>query len=100
MRKKCFLLAISFFIFICQSKASSSLRSDTIDIRKTIIVFDITDFTSKNIFAKATLNIQSKKNNVSQILFDLEGLMVDSVFVNNINSTFSHTGQTLTINNS
>ena len=99
MRKKCFLLAISFFIFICQSKASSSLRSDTIDIRKTIIVFDITDFTSKNIFAKATLNIQSKKNNVSQILFDLEGLMVDSVFVNNINSTFSHTGQTLTINN-
>jgi aminopeptidase N len=100
MRKKRFLLAISFFVFICQSKATSFLRSDTIDIRKTIIVFDITDFANKNIFAKASLDIQAKKNNVSQLLFDLEGLTVDSVFVNGINSTFSHTGMTLTINNS
>lgn len=72
-------------------------RSDTLDIRKTIIKFNITDFGTKNIIGETTLDIRSKLNGVSSLLFDLEGLTVDSVFFNNSPAIYSHSGFTLQV---
>jgi aminopeptidase N len=80
------------------AQAASSLRSDTLDIRKTIIDFNITDFVTKNIFAKATLDIQCKMNGVNQMVFDLEGLTVDSILINNSLVSYSTNGFYLTVN--
>lgn len=79
----------------CQAAGAS--RSDTIDIRKTIIEFNITDFITKNISARAVLDVKSQMNNVSELVFDLEGLTVDSTKVNGTITSFSHTGPFLKI---
>lgn len=93
----------SILVFIClgfssQNYAATAQRSDTLDIRKTIIHFNITDFGSKIIFGHATLGIKSKMNNVSTILLDLEGLSVDSVHVNGAITTYTHNGMNLSVN--
>lgn len=93
---------ISFLLLICCLQgdsvfAASASRSDTIDIRKTIIDFTITDFATKIISAKTTLDIKSKLNNVTELIVDLEGLTVDSVFVNNVPYGFSFTSTTIHI---
>lgn len=89
----CFVLFNSPF----QIFAAPSERSDTLDIRKTKIEFTITDFTTKNIFAKTTLDIQSKMNNINELNFDLEGLVVDSAKIDGSLVTFSHTASLLNI---
>jgi len=80
------------------ARAASSLRSDTIDIRKTIIHFDITDFVNKNILGHAQIDLSCKQNNVNEFVFDLEGLTVDSVLINNSLCTFTQVGMDLKIN--
>ncbi len=91
------ILGASFFLGNeCQAAGAS--RSDTIDIRKTIIEFNITDFITKNISAKAVLDIRSKMNNVNELVFDLEGLTVDSTKVNGAITSFTHIGPFLKIN--
>ncbi|GBL35081.1 aminopeptidase N [Filimonas sp.] len=77
--------------------AASALRSDTIDIRKTTIDLTITDFSSHVISAKTTLDIRSKLNNVNTVLFDLQGLTVDSVKVNGTLNTYTYLSPTLSI---
>lgn len=98
MKKIFYFLLFAFFILQFNSKAASNLRSDTIDIRKTIIEFNITDFISKNISASCKLDIKSKMNNVNELVFDLEGLTVDSTKVNGVVQTFFHQNQFLKIN--
>lgn len=87
----CFVLMNVYLI------ASPASRSDTLDIRKTKIEMNITDFVSKNITGKSSLLIKSKQNNVQQALFDFEGLSVDSVLSNGQLLTFTHSLQTLNI---
>lgn len=77
--------------------ASPASRSDTLDIRKTKIEMNITDFVSKNIIGKSSLLIKSKMNNVQQVLLDIEGLSVDSVISSGQSLAFTHTFQTLNI---
>lgn len=98
MKKILILVLLACFSFNIDIQAATALRSDTVDIRKTIIDFNITDFITKNISAKSVLDIQSKMNNVNELLFDLEGLTVDSTKVNGTLTTFTHTGQDLRIN--
>lgn len=98
MNKKIASFLILFFLIgHVQTFAASSLRSDTIDIRKTIIDFTITDFSTKIIFAKTSLDIRSKLNNVNELAFDLEGLIVDSVYFNGLAQSFSHSNAILKI---
>ncbi|MEZ5047125.1 MAG: M1 family aminopeptidase [Chitinophagaceae bacterium] len=97
-----FFLSLVFSICLLSSHtlwSANASRSDSIDIRKTIIEMDILDFSSKNINAKATISIRSKQNNINQVLFDLEGLTVDSVWMNGTSASFNHIGQTLTVIN-
>lgn len=58
----------------------------------------MSDFITKNIYAESHIHIQSKMNNVNIIRFDLEGLTVDSVKINGLNTTWNHNGSLLTIN--
>ncbi len=97
MRKFPLLLFFLCAYSSCVIHAASSLRSDTIDIRKTIIDFTITDFIGKNIQAKAVLDIRCKMNNISEIHFDLEGLITDSVVSNNQQWGFQQNGAELQI---
>lgn len=97
MRGKLFLLIGALFFLSVQSFAASALRSDTLDIRKTIIDFNITDFITKNISAKCVLDVRAKMNNVSQLVFDLEGLTVDSTKVNGMLTPFTLSGFLLKI---
>jgi hypothetical protein len=97
--KKIFLLVLFACGFLnTHLQAASAWRSDTIDIRKTIIDFNITDFITKNITATTVLDIKSKMNNVTELVFDLEGLIVDSTKVNGVMTSFTHSGQFLKIN--
>jgi aminopeptidase N len=97
--KKLFLLCVlACLASTVSTQAASSLRSHTLDIRKTIIDFNITDFVTKNIFAKATLDVQCKMNGVNQMVFDLEGLTVDSILINNSLVSYSTNGFYLTVN--
>lgn len=72
------------------AQGASASRSDTIDIRKTIIHFMITDVGSHQISAQTELHLRSLQNNVNALVFDLEGLTVDSVFFNGTNQSFTY----------
>lgn len=92
-------LLILFMMLIHQAiVAADASRSDTLDIRKTIINFEITDFSTKVIYAKASLLVKAKQNNISWMNFDLEGLTTDSVQLNGNNLTFTHNSPDLKVN--
>jgi aminopeptidase N len=94
-------LFVSFLLTLAHVQtiyAASSERSDTLDIRKTIIEIDITDFVTKNIFAHTTLDVKCKLNNISNVVFDLEGLTIDSIKTNSTLCTFSQSGFYTTVN--
>lgn len=82
-------LILSCCVYIPNVLAAAAQRSDTLDIRKTIIHFTITDFVSKNISAKTSILVKSLMNNVNEINLDLQGLTVDSVMMNNLPVTFT-----------
>ncbi len=97
MSRTVYLIVCMIFFFSFHAGAASQYRSDTLDIRKTIIKFTITDFVTKNISAHTRLDVKSKVNNLSYLLFDLEGLQVDSVKWQGLACTYSHLGMNLQI---
>jgi aminopeptidase N len=72
-------------------------RSDTADITNTIIAVTNINKIAKTIEANATLSIKSKINNLQTIYLDLEGLQVDSIFVNNTAANYNYTSPLITI---
>jgi hypothetical protein len=78
-------------------KAAPAQRSDTLDIRKTIVHFSITDFLTKNISGHTRLLVTAKMNNIPLISLDLEGLAVDSVTVANNLVAFNYASPDLYI---
>lgn len=79
-------------------EAADSLRSDTVDILKTTINFQITDFTGKTISGSAQINFVPKMNGVAALSLDLLKLTVDSVKANGANLTYSYNDTVLVIN--
>src|ERR1051326_4272956 len=69
---------------------ADSLRSDTIDILKTTINLQITDFAGKTISGNAQIDFVPKMNNISTLSLDLLKLMVDSVQINNSDLSFTY----------
>jgi aminopeptidase N len=92
-----FIVIVISFFFQQQAFSSSALRSDTLDIRKTTIHFTALDFISKQTSAFCLLDVKVKMNGVTELVFDLEGLIVDSAKVNTISQTFTHTSPALKI---
>lgn len=98
MIKGLFVSLLFSIIYVSNLQAAVAERSDTLDIRKTIIEINITDFVNKNIFAKTTLDINCKMNGVNTFVFDLEGLTIDSIKINSTNCTYLQNGFYITVN--
>lgn len=77
---------------------ADSLRSDTIDILKTTVNLQITDFTNKIIAGNTQIDFVPKMNSVSTLSLDLLKLTVDSVQLNNSNLTYSYNDTLLIAN--
>lgn len=87
---------------ICQTKASPSAqagpsRSDTFDIRHTIIDLDFTNWSSKSLNAKTELLVSARMDNLTSVRFDLLQLTVDSVQVDGASVVYSYTSPTLRV---
>ena len=98
MRYICLLIISLFFLeakaqkssepFSCyqmkkhQHKDLKSLvdsRSDSIDIEHVLLEIDITNWSARTIYAKATISFEAKVNNINELALDLLKLQVDSV---------------------
>lgn len=96
---RCFSLFLQgLLVFGIGAQLLAANRSDTLDIRKTIINFDIRNFSSQIIQGKTSLLIFSKMNGVGSIQLDLEGLIVDSVQHPGGAITYSHASPELNVN--
>ena len=76
---------------------AAATRSDSLDIRKTILHFDMTAAATQNISAHCQMVIKAKVNAIQMITLDLQGLTVDSVLANSTAVSFSHISPDLTI---
>ncbi len=77
--------------------SKSNSRCDTVDILDTQIYLDFTNFASNNLRGHADILVSPLMTSIPQLHFDLEGLTVDSVFVNSNSATFNHSGPDLFI---
>ena len=77
---------------------ADSLRSDTIDILKTTINLQITDFTNKIISGNTQIDFVPRMNNIGTLSLDLLKLVVDSVQINNSDLTYSYDDTILVVN--
>lgn len=77
---------------------ADSLRSDTIDILKTTINLQITDFTNKIIAGNTQIDFVPKVNGISTLSLDLLKLIIDSIEINNSNLTYSYNDTLLVVN--
>jgi len=95
---KSFFLVLNV-LFFCHNFAFSQTRSDTINIYYTNIFVNINDVNVDNVFAWTELSIVSQLNNVNSINFDLTSdLIVDSVKIGNLTTSFSHQNNSLKVN--
>lgn len=95
--KRAFLL-VGILFFSASLLAADISRSDSLDIRQTIVHCDITDFVTKQIKAHANILLASKINGQTEVVFDLEGLQVDSVRWNGNPATFTSSSIALRVN--
>jgi aminopeptidase N len=97
----CLLCYLSFTVSAqvgLAKKTRGPSRSDTMNIAKTTIVLNSVDFTTNSIAGYTQVKLKSKSSAQSQVFFDFEGLIVDSVIDNTQTLTYSHTGALLNIN--
>lgn len=75
-------------------------RSDSIDLLKTTLHLNITDFVTKVVSGRAVIKFKAKVNGIGTIRLDLLALTVDSVSTGNAAQTlaFSHVGEEVNIN--
>lgn len=72
-------------------------RSDSLDILHTELFLDFTAWSAQELSARAIIDMEVLIDDLQEILLDLEGLTVDSVFIDDAETVFAHSGQTLTI---
>lgn len=87
---------------ICKTHAGAvytagPTRSDTFDIQHTTLEFDFTDWSSKELDARADLVVVPKMSGITSIRFDLLGLTVDSVYVDSTLTGFTYNSPVLSI---
>jgi len=71
-------------------------RSDSMDILRTALRLDITDFAQQQISGRAEIDFTAKVNGVSEIRLDLLGMTIDSV-VSNLGPNWTYDGALLQI---
>ena len=91
------LLLFGILLYSSALFSADKQRSDSIDIKRTILHCDITDFVTKQFKGHANILVASKINGQTNVVFDLEGMQVDSVKWNNAPTPFSLNGFSLSI---
>lgn len=88
-----------FFVFFLafSNIAFTQGYSDTLHITHYDLTLDATDFTNRTISGVAQLQAVAKADNLTQMVLDLQGLTVDSVFINNQARNFQQQGHKLHI---
>ena len=92
--KKTFALVIAIFWALC---VCAQDRTDSMHVVHYDLHLDILDFTTKTIDGYVDLTMVSKVNNLPAYVLDLQGLTVDSVFVNGQSASFTHQNLKVTI---
>ena len=92
--KKSFALLIAIFWAFC---VCAQDRTDSMHVAHYDLHLDILDFSAKTINGYADLTMVSKVNNLPAYVLDLQGLTVDSVFVNGQSAVFTHANHKITI---
>lgn len=92
--KKSFALIIAIFWALC---VCAQDRTDSMHVAHYDLHLDIMDFTAKTINGYVDLTMVTKVNNLPQYVLDLQGLTVDSVFVDGQSTTFTHASNKLAI---
>ena len=80
----------SFSVSQPPSLLADTARSDTVNVLKTIINLQITDFTNKKIAGNSLVKFTPKISGLNTISLDLLKLTIDSVEINNVNLTYSY----------
>ena len=75
--------------------SQKAYHSDSLDVLNYNINLNITDFANKIIKGNTNLSIISKVNNLTNISLDLQQLIIDSIFVNNIKTNSYNYNDTL-----
>lgn len=83
-------------ILVLSSSQIYGLRSDSIALKSTALHLTIKDFANKKIYGYSTYNVHFIKG-ADALHFDLSSLTTDSIVIDNIKTTFTHTGDRLTI---
>lgn len=94
MRKILLIITFSFLIF---RLGYSQNRTDSVHILHYNLSLSIIDFTNHTISGHANLLVSPEINNLPYLDLDLLALTVDSVFVNDISTSFSHQNSLLHI---
>ena len=76
---------------------ASATRSDSFDIKHTLVELDITDFVGKTIEGSATLTVEALQDGMNALPLDLRSLVVSSVEVDGSTSSFTQTGDLLMV---
>jgi hypothetical protein len=69
---------------------AQDLRGDSIDIKSYVLYLDLSDFGTKIMQGHAQIKVEGKVQGNTYINLDLEGLTVDSVFVDGMFWSFTH----------
>ena len=78
--------------------AQAQQRTDSLHVAHYDLNLSVVDFTGHTIDGYTDLTVVAKVNNLTQVRLDLKALTTDSVFVNNVATTFSHIGESLFVN--
>jgi len=89
---------ITLFLFFTLFNSYSQSRIDSIHIAHYDIHLNITNLSSHQIAGSTTVSLVTKVNGVTQIILDLQSLVVDSVKWNNNSVSFNYVSPKLTIN--
>jgi hypothetical protein len=84
--------------FLHSPPSNTDTRSDSIDIIHTSIFLDLSNFATGQIAGNCTHEFTPKVNGVPEIRLDLEGLLVDSVFLNDIATVFAFQNKLIKVN--
>lgn len=94
MRKILLIITFSFLIF---RLGYSQNRTDSVHVLHYDLSLSIIDFTNHTISGQANLMVSPEINNLPYLNLDLLALTVDSVFVNDVNTSFTHQNSLLHI---
>jgi len=78
--------------------AANNQRTDTIDVTKYTLHLDVTNYSNHLISGYTDIDFICKKNNTTQLIFDLRSLQVDSVFRNATAQNFIQQGPYILLN--